>query len=370
MANANHLSDRPQGQTGAGARTPRPDATAIAVIGAGSIGVRLATAFLLGGFRVSLCDPDEARRAAAPGEIETAAGDLAAAGLPAGLPGGLACELHDGLSGAPAAPDQASADREDHDRDRGDWATRLSCTGDLAEAVGDVAMVLEAAPEKLDLKREIFTRLDAAAPPDAALASASSALTASQFAADLPGRERCLVAHPINPPHVIRMIELVPAPFTAPDSLARARALFASAGYDAVTVHREIAGFVYNRLQGAVLREAYCLVRDGVVGVGDLDRLVRDALGFRWSVVGPFETVDLNTRGGVKAHAEKLGPAYEAMGAERGQSDPWTEDLVEKVAAERRRLLPLDDWEARVAWRDRELAALAAFRAKRSAGRD
>src|SRR5688500_6615019 len=110
-----------------------------------------------------------------------------------------------------------------------------------------------------------------------------------------------------------------------------------------VLVRKEVEGFVFNRLQGALLREAYCLVRNGVASVEDIDRIVRDGLGLRWSVVGPFETADLNNRGGIEAHAEKMGPAYARMGAERGQHDPWTPDLVAKVAAARRRALPLAD---------------------------
>ena len=119
---------------------------------------------------------------------------------------------------------------------------------------------------------------------------------------------------------------------------------------------------MFNRLQGALLREAYCLVRDGVVDVDEIDRIVRDGLGLRWSVVGPFETVDLNTRGGIERHARLLGPAYEAMGAERGQHDPWTEELVASVTAQRRALLPMPDWEARVRWRDRAIMRALASR--------
>ena len=115
---------------------------------------------------------------------------------------------------------------------------------------------------------------------------------------------------------------------------------------------------MFNRLQGALLREAYCLVRDGVVAVEDIDRLVRDSLGLRWSVIGPFETADLNTRGGVASHAEKMGPAYARMGAERGQNDPWPPELVGGVEQERRQPLPLDQWAERVAWRDRAIMAV------------
>jgi len=92
---------------------------------------------------------------------------------------------------------------------------------------------------------------------------------------------------------------------------------------------------------------------------------MRDGLGLRWAVLGPFETVDLNTRGGIMAHAEKLGPAYARMGAERGQNDPWTPDLVSEVDRQRRQILPLSDWGKRVQWRDQMLMTL--LRAKRNA---
>jgi 3-hydroxyacyl-CoA dehydrogenase len=129
-----------------------------------------------------------------------------------------------------------------------------------------------------------------------------------------------------------------------------------------VLVHKEVEGFVFNRLQGALLREAYCLVRDGVASVDDVDCIVREGLGLRWSIIGPFETVDLNTQGGIESHAQKMGPAYERMGAERGQRDPWTADLVAKVSAARRALLPLDRWAERVGWRDRRLMSLIRHR--------
>ncbi len=186
----------------------------------------------------------------------------------------------------------------------------------------------------------------------------------SQIAGTLRTAPRCLIAHPGNPPFLIRVIELVPAPFTTGAAVERAHALLAGAGLTPIRVRKEVAGFVFNRLQGALLREAYCLVRDGVTNVESLDRIVRDGLGLRWSVVGPFETVDLNTRGGIASHAQKLGPAYAAMGAERGQHDPWTPELVVKVTEQCRRLLPLNEWEARVRWRDRALMALLAARMK------
>ncbi len=282
----------------------------IAVVGAGSIGVGWAIVFARAGRDVAVYDPDPARLQAAPAEFEAHA------------------------------------------------TGRVTWHADLAGAVRGAVHVQECAPEDLALKRELFARLDELADPGVPLASSSSALTASSFAGDLPGRARCLVAHPGNPPYLLPVVEVVPAPFTDAAVVERVSALFADAGMSPVHVRREIEGFVFNRLQGALLREAYCLVRDGVASVDDVDRVVRDGPGRRWAIMGPFETADLNTRGGIAVHARRLGPAYARMGAERGQDDPWTDELVERVTRERRALLPLEQWEERVAWRDRAHAAL------------
>jgi 3-hydroxyacyl-CoA dehydrogenase len=304
----------------------------VAVVGAGSIGVAFALVFTRAGHAVRLFDPDADARRRADETFRARAADLSVAGL---------------LDETPDLP-----------------ASRLSLHASLAEAVADVTLVVECAPERVEVKQAIFAELDRLAPPDAVLASASSALPASRYTAGLAGRARCLVAHPGNPPYLIPVVEIVSTPFTEPAAADRAAALFAGAGMRPVRVGKEVEGFVFNRLQGALLREAYCLVRDGVASVEDIDTVVRDGLGPRWSLIGPFETVDLNTRGGIASHAQKMGPAYERMGAERGQHDPWTADLVEKVAGERRSALPLDQWEDRVAWRDRALMELVAHRRK------
>jgi 3-hydroxyacyl-CoA dehydrogenase len=242
-------------------------------------------------------------------------------------------------------------------------AARVEIVTTLDAAAAHADLVQECAPEREEIKRELFAQLDRAAPAHAILASASSFLAASRFIdATLPGRGRCLVAHPGNPPYLIPVVEIVPAPFTDDDAVTRAIDLFSDAGLKPVRVAKEVEGFVFNRLQGALLREAYCLVRDGVASVDDIDTVVREALGLRWSVIGPFETADLNTRGGIASHAQKMGPSYARMGAERGQHDPWTHELVADVAAARRSALPLDQWEARVAWRDRALMKLAQYR--------
>jgi L-gulonate 3-dehydrogenase len=296
-----------------------------AIVGSGTIGVGWAIVFARAGHRVAIHDSDGRRLSVARRELSARLGELAAAGL--------LDEAADAI------------------------AARVSAHGDLAQAVAGAAHVQECISEDLAAKRALFAALEQAAPADATLASSSSAITASAIAAELATRERCLVVHPANPPHLVPVAELVPAPFTAPEVVDATEALLRTAGMSPVRVRREIEGFVFNRLQGALLREAYCLVRDGVASVDDVDRVVREGLGRRWAIVGPFETADLNTRGGIAVHAQRMGPAYARMGAERGQHDTWTPDLVARVAAERRRILALEDWERRVAWRDARLIA-------------
>ena len=308
----------------------RESGPTIAIIGAGSIGTAFAIAFARAGNTVRVQDRDAERRAAAPGEIAARLADLASFGLV-----------------QEAAPTMLG---------------RIAFTSFLGEAVAGADYVQECAPERLDLKRQLFAELDRLAPAAAVLASSSSAIQASLFAEGLPGQARCLVAHPGNPPYLLSIVEIVPAPFTSTGTVAHAERICAQAGLAPIRVRKEVEGFAFNRLQGALLREAYCLVRDGVVSVEDIDRLVRDGLGLRWSVVGPFETADLNTRGGIAAHAEKMGPAYARMGAERGQNDPWTPELVGMVEQQRRKRLPLDQWAERVAWRDRAIMAPLACR--------
>jgi len=307
----------------------------IAVVGAGPIGAGFAIVFARAGHPVRLHDPEPASLDGARRYIANSLAQLAEHGL--------------------------------LDESTETIAARIDHVGDLGAAVADVVHIQECAPERLELKRDLFEQIERLAPPDTVIASSASAIPASQSASHLKTRARCLVCHPANPPFLIPVIEIVPAPFTAPAAAERAHALMAGAGMKPIMVRKEIEGFVLNRLQGAMLREAYCLFRDGIASVDEIDEIVRNGLGMRWSFIGPFETVDLNTRGGLAAHALRMGPAYARMGKERGQDDPWTEDLVERATAERRELLPLDDWQERVEWRDRQLMALLGHRRARDA---
>lgn len=237
--------------------------------------------------------------------------------------------------------------------------SRIQTTLDLAEAVAGANYVQECGPEKLELKRELFTKLAALTNPDVILASSSSALRTSEFASGIATNARCLVVHPGNPPYLISVAEVVPADFTSNESVEVCKKLLTKVGIIPIQVNNEPQGFVFNRLQGAILREAYCLVRDGVISPTDLDLIVTEGLGKRWSIVGPFATSALNVRGGIKAHVARMGKSYFEMGKERGQNDPWDQELVDRVAADIENKLPDAQWEKNTEKRDLALMKLS-----------
>ncbi len=242
---------------------------------------------------------------------------------------------------------------------------------DATAALPGAALVIEAGPERLDAKQAIFAALLVACGRKTVIATASSAIPMSQIVPDADHQARCLVAHPVNPPAVLRLIELVPAPATRPETMTEAAALFQAAGFTAITLGHEIEGFVLNRLQGAVLREAYRLVAEGVTDSAGVDAVMRLGLGPRWALSGPFETAELNTPGGIRAHAARMAPAYRRMGEARGEVNAdWPDDLVGRVDAERRRVISLDDLPTRVNWRARSVARLVALRDRLAKGQD
>jgi len=301
----------------------------IAVVGAGLIGRAWAMVFARAGHSVKLWD-------SAPGAVEQAL-ELIGQGLAEFKSFGLITE-------APATV-----------------AARVSGAPTLAAALDGADYVQENTSEREDVKRQVFTDLDALAAPSCILASSTSTIQTSRFAGHVPGRHRCLVAHPVNPPHVIPVVELSPAPFTDPDVVERTRKLQERAGQVPILVNKEIEGFILNRLQAALLQESWRLVDEGYVSVEDLDKSIRDGLGLRWALMGPFETIDLNAPGGVADYAKRYGPKMQGM-MNGVTYRPWDEELAGRIEAERRKSMPQSEHAAREAWRDRRLMALMAHK--------
>lgn len=303
----------------------------IAVVGAGLIGRAWAMVFARAGHEVAMYD-------AAPGAVDQALG-LIGAGLNESREFGLI--------------DEAA----------GTVLARIRGAASLADALKDADYVQENTAENLEIKREVFAQMDAAARPECILASSTSTIETSRFADGLPGRHRCLVAHPVNPPHVVPIVEISPAPFTSAEAVARTRSLHERVGQVPITVKREVEGFILNRLQAALLNEAWRLVKEDYVSVEDLDKTIRDGLGLRWAFMGPFETIDLNAPGGVADYAARYGPKLQGM-MQHVVYEPWEPELIARVEAERRKLMPQNDHGRREAWRDRRLMALIAHKRK------
>ena len=298
----------------------------IAVVGAGLIGSAWAMVFARAGHPVRIWDPAPGASEAAMGVVRARLTDLHSAGL---------------ISEAPAVV-----------------AARVSVAATLEECLDGAVHVQENGPERVEVKRETFARLDALAAPAVVLASSTSGIPASAFTEGLAGRARCLVAHPVNPPYLVPLVELVGAPWTDPAVVARTRALMDGVGQVPVVALKETRGFVLNRLQAALVAEAFRLVRDGVMSVEDVDACVKEGLGLRWSFMGPFETIDLNAPGGVADYVGRFGPL---MGGITEEQTPYGYDAptVASVAGARRGALAADAIAERSAWRDRRLMALA-----------
>ena len=301
----------------------------VAVVGAGLIGRAWAIVFARAGHPVRLHDMEAATMVASLGYIEARLHELVSFGL---------------IDETPA-----------------EVLLRIRCEPDLAVALSDVVLVQENVRETVADKTAIFARLDALAPPGAVLASSTSWLPASTFTESLAGRARCLVAHPVNPPYLVPLVELCPAPWTDDKVMQRAHAIYTAAGQTPVTLSREIHGFLLNRVQGAVLDECFKLYEQGLASANDIDKVLKEGLALRWSFMGPFETIDLNAPGGLADYAQRYGPGFREAMAD-GEPFGWDAATLARAAAARRAQLPLTDIDTRSAWRDRRLMALAAHK--------
>lgn len=300
----------------------------VAVIGAGLIGAGWAVVFARAGYVVRAFDPAQQVRERLLPWVD-----------------GSLCELAKlGLISDPAAV-----------------RSRISVSDTMAGVLENAFYVQESVFETVVAKTEVSREIDRQMPSDAVVGSSSSGIPASQFTESCRNRSRFLVAHPVNPPHLVPVVEIVPAPWTDSEAVERVSALMRDAGQTPVRLSREIEGFVLNRLQGVLLNEAWALYQEGIASLEDIDATIAHGLGLRWSFMGPFETIDLNAPGGIDDYAYRLRDLYAGM-VRSPTTLPWPDDVVHKATNERRAVLPADDLPKRRAWRDAVLARLAVFK--------
>ena len=179
---------------------------------------------------------------------------------------------------------------------------RLRFHDSLEDAVSVADFVQENGPERMDFKIELFRRMDAAAPPDAILASSSSGLAISGVQSGCAHPQRVVLGHPFNPPHLIPLVEVIGGECTSADTIERTLAFYAAIGKRPIHVKREVKGHIANRLQAALWREAFHLVEQGVASVADIDTAIAHGPGLRWAVMGPFMNLHLSGGAGGIAH--------------------------------------------------------------------
>lgn len=307
----------------------------IAIVGAGLVGTGWSIVFARGGERVKVFDAFASARARVLDDVAGRLADLQGVGL----------------------IDDADA-----------ILARIEVCDDLSAALDGAKYVQESVPERVPLKQQISREISALLGPQTVVGSSTSGIPASAFTEDLPNRDRFLVAHPVNPPYLVPVVEVAPAPWTDAKAVDIAMGVMSGVGQSPILVRREIEGFILNRLQGVLLREAWALLEEGYASAEDIDKTVREGLGLRWSFLGPFETIDLNAPGGVREYAEVLGPLYHSIDASRSDPQPWSESLIAKAETEMRARIPAEGLEERRNWRDRRLMALAAHKKAQETG--
>ena len=301
----------------------------IAVIGAGLIGRAWAIVFARAGFTVAIWDAVPQALHACQQQLRDNVADLAAHGL--------ISETVDTVVG------------------------RITPAASLADAVTGAMLVQENVKETVEVKREIFQEMDRLAAPETILTSSTSWIPTSAFSEHLPGRDRVLVAHPVNPPYLVPLVELAPAPWTSTATVERARDIYTRAGQSPVLLKKEITGFLLNRIQGAVLNEALNLFEQGYASSEDLDTVIKDGLGLRWSFMGPFETIDLNAPEGLLDYAKRYGHTYRDV-ATTQLPNAWNSETLAAIAQERRNVLDAGKLGERARWRDNRLMGLVAHK--------
>ena len=299
----------------------------IAIIGCGLIGQGWAAVFAQAGFEVAMYDTSAEAAKRALKAMETRIADLAEFDLikPSDAPQVL---------------------------------QRITVADGLEEALDDAIYIQENGPENIDIKIKITLALDAIAAKDVPIGSSTSGISASRYCKDIEGRHRCLVVHPINPPHLHPAVEIVPTPWTDQSIVSKVNDVMMKCQRETIVLSEEIDGFVVNRLQGALLEEAFKLVGSGIVSAEDLDKAICDGLGLRWSIMGPMQTIHLNAPGGVTDYVARYGEMYRGFGIGSYDDVDWASIATEKLATELSQRTPVAEIPEAQIVRDRKLMAL------------
>lgn len=303
------------------------------IVGAGVIGASWAALFLAHGLRVVICDPQPDIEARVRDYFRKAAPTLKQLGLP-----------YEGLE------------------------RNLRFESDLERALAGARLVQENGPERLEWKQDLWARIEQAVDGRALLLSSSSACTATVQSEKMRDPTRLLVGHPFNPPHLVPLVEVVPGQHTDAEATADAVAFYSALGKVARVLRKEIRGFVANRLQGVIMREACYLVQQGVVTIDELDDIVTSSIGLRWAVNGPFSSFYMGGGPtGFHGYFKQFGPGMKVSWA-RPSPIEYSDEIAQLVIGQGERAYAGTTMEQMERRRDDTQVALLHARAQVAGG--
>jgi 3-hydroxyacyl-CoA dehydrogenase len=233
---------------------------------------------------------------------------------------------------------------------------------DLGETLDGAGYLQESGPERIDLKKAMFLELDRTAGPETILGSSTSGLDMTEIARGLPGARRCIIAHPVNPPHVIPAVEVLGGKHTDSGVITRTCEFLTSVGQKPVLMNSYVSGFLLNRMQAALVREAIQLVERGVADVEAVDTVICDGLGLRWALMGPFGVANTNADGGIREYFTRYREAYVEAMNDLASTPSLDSEMIERLGQGTDAMFNCTSHNKIRRWRDRAVGKICAIK--------
>jgi len=300
----------------------------VACFGTGLIGGSWSTLFALKGIEVILCDLNEDAISEAVKRVEL----------------NLDALIREGLI------------KEDRKRKA---VENIRAASNLQEALKGVDYIQESVFEDYSIKKQVYSKLDRLTSSKVILASSSSGLLMSEIQRVTTRPERCVIAHPWNPPHLIPLVEIVPGDRTSKDTVERTRRFMSDIGKIPVVLNKEVPGFIGNRLSAALWREAINLLNDGVASAEDIDKALYAGPGLRWAIMGPFMTYHLGGgEGGIKKFIDGIGRTFSNYWRTMNTWTSIPEEAIDKMIEEMNRAVGERQLDEITEWRSKRILEL------------